>query len=412
MPSSPPNDTLTKEILPLIEVAKQSLKGITKESPCLPSTELSEITGADVYLKFENRQRTSSFKERGAYFKLSSLSPTEKEQGVIAMSAGNHAQAVSYHAQNLNIPCTIVMPKFTPDVKVRHTRKFGAEVIIHGDSLEEAADLARELLKKNKLTLIHPYDDKHIIAGQGTIAYEIKQSVPDIEVLIIPIGGGGLISGISIAAKHLNPKIKIIGVEAERYPSMQQAIEGKTIRCGRTTLADGIGVKRPGEITKKIIKELVDDILLVNELAIEQALLLLLQKEKTVVEGAGAVALAALLSHPQKFQGKKVGLILSGGNIDMPVLSLIIQRGMERAQRLVRLVVTLRDIPGALGDVCQNIEKTSANIVNITHQRTFTKLPLEAVEVTIMLQTRGPEHIEEIIMKLKKSNVQCRLLDS
>ena len=399
------------QILKLIDFAKKSLEGVIKESPCLPSIELSERTGADVYLKFENRQHTASFKERGAYVKLLSLSSTQKANGIIAMSAGNHAQAVAYHAQKLNIPCTIVMPKFTPDVKVRHTKKYGAEVIIHGENLEEAADLAQELLESRKLTLIHPYDDKHIIAGQGTIAYEIKQVVPDVEVLIIPVGGGGLISGIAIAAKHLNPIIKVIGVEAKRYPSMQQAIAGKPIQCGRTTLADGIGVKRPGKITTQIVKEFVDDILLVDELAIEEALLLLLQKEKTVVEGAGAVALAALLSHPKQFQGKKVGLLLSGGNIDMPVLSLIIQRGMERAQRLVRLVVTLRDIPGALGNVCQSIEQTYANIVNITHQRTFTKLPLEAVEVTIMLQTRGPEHIQEILSKLKGSSIQCRLID-
>ncbi len=399
------------QILKLIESANKSLEGVIKESPCLPSTGLSERTGADVYLKFENRQHTASFKERGAYVKLLSLSSIQKSNGIIAMSAGNHAQAVAYHAQKLNIPCTIVMPKFTPDVKVRHTKKYGAEVIIHGENLEEAADLAQELLESHKLTLIHPYDDKHIIAGQGTIAYEIKQVVPDIEVLIIPVGGGGLISGIAIAAKHLNPKIKVIGVEAERYPSMQQAIAGKPILCGRTTLADGIGVKRPGKITTQIVKEFVDNILLVDELAIEEALLLLLEKEKTVVEGAGAVALAALLSHPEQFQGKKVGLLLSGGNIDMPVLSLIIQRGMERAQRLVRLVVTLRDIPGALGNVCQSIEQTYANIVNITHQRTFTKLPLEAVEVTIMLQTRGSEHIQEILSKLKESGIQCRLID-
>lgn len=399
------------QILKLIESAKKSLKGVTKESPCLPSIELSERTGAEVYLKFENRQHTASFKERGAYVKLISLSPTQKASGIIAMSAGNHAQAVAYHAQKLGIPCTIVMPKFTPDVKVRHTKRYGAEVIIHGENLEEAADLVQELLASRKLTLIHPYDDKHIIAGQGTIAYEIKQVVPDVEVLIVPVGGGGLISGIAIAAKHLNPEIKVIGVEAKRYPSMQQTITGKPIQCGRTTLADGIGVKRPGKITTQIVREFVDDILLVDELAIEEALLLLLQKEKTVVEGAGAVALAALLSHPEQFQGKKVGLLLSGGNIDMPVLSLIIQRGMERAQRLVRLVVTLRDIPGALGNVCQSIEQTYANIVNIAHQRTFTKLPLEAVEVTIMLQTRGSEHIQEILSKLKESGIQCRLID-
>ncbi|MBL4608871.1 MAG: threonine ammonia-lyase [Pseudomonadales bacterium] len=410
MPSDLERKSSTKEILSLIKSANTSLKGVIKESPFLPSIHLSERTGSDVYLKFENRQHTASFKERGAYFKLKSLSPTQKVKGVIAMSAGNHAQALAYHAEKLDIPCTIVMPKFTPDVKVRHTKKYGAEVLIRGESLEEAGDFTKELIKSRNLTLIHPYDDPYIIAGQGTIAYEIKKAVPDIEVLIVPVGGGGLISGIAIAAKHLNPKITVIGVEAERYPSMQQAIAGKPILCGRTTLADGIGVKMPGKITTPIIKKFVDDIVLVNELAIEEALLLLLQKEKTVVEGAGAVALAALLSQPKRFQGKKVGLILSGGNIDMPVLSLIIQRGMERAQRLVRLVVTLRDIPGALGTVCQNIEQTYANIINITHRRVFTKLPLEAVEVTIMLQTRGSEHIEEILSNLKASGIQCRLM--
>ncbi|MBV1871241.1 MAG: threonine ammonia-lyase [Gammaproteobacteria bacterium] len=406
-----PKESTAQQILALINEARHALKGVTKNSPCLLSPELSDITNSTVCLKFENRQHTSSFKERGAYFKLISLTPSEKQKGIIAMSAGNHAQAVSYHAQKLNIPCTIVMPKFTPDVKIRHTKKFNAEVIIHGHSLEEAADLANELQEERKLTLIHPYDDKYIIAGQGTIAHEVIQSFPETEVLIVPIGGGGLISGISLAAKRLNPNITVIGVEAARYPSMQQAIAGKPIQCGRTTLADGIGVKRPGQITQKIIKKYVDDILLVDELAIERAVLLLLQKEKTVVEGAGAVALAALLTHPQQFHGKKVCLLLSGGNIDMPVLSLIIQRGMERAQRLVRLVVTLRDIPGALGNVCQKIEQTYANIINISHRRTFTKLPLEAVEVTILLQTQGAEHIEEIITMLNNEDVQCKLAD-
>ncbi len=401
-----------QEIQSLIILARQQLKDVIKETPCLYSSALSEETGASVYLKYENRQRTSSFKERGAFIKLNSLTDIEKQHGVIAMSAGNHAQAVAYHSQRLNIDCTIVMPKFTPTIKKRNTEKYGAHVVIHGESLEEAADYARLLGQEKNLTFIHPYDDKYVIAGQGTIACEMLDLIPDLDALIIPVGGGGLISGNAIAAKHINPAIQIIGVEAERYPSMQQALEGKPIRCGRTTLADGIGVKRPGDLPLRIIKTLVDQILLVDELAIEQAVLSLLEQEKTVVEGAGAVALAALIAHGESFKNKKVGLLLSGGNIDMPVLSLIIQRGMERAHRLVKLTVTLRDIPGALGKVCQIIEETDANIVDITHQRSFTKLPLEAVEVILMLQTRGPEHLDDILKKLSTADIPCKKIDA
>ena len=402
---------IIQEIRTLIQSARMKLKGVSKVTPFLSSAELSEKTNSEVFLKFENRQHTASFKERGAFFKLASLSSKEQMRGVIAMSAGNHAQALAYHAQRLQIPCTIIMPRFTPGVKVRNTEKYGAQVIIRGNSLEEAGDYTLKLSKQKRLTLIHPYDDKFVIAGQGTIALEMLDEVSDLDTLLIPIGGGGLISGIAIAAKSIRPDIEIIGVETARYPSMHQALAGLPIHCGRTTLADGIGVKKPGKLPLKVIKSLVDDIILVNEQEIEQAVLMLLENEKTLVEGAGAASLAALLAYPEKFAGKKLGLLLSGGNIDMPVLSLIIQRGMERAKRLISLTVVLRDTPGALSQITMLIEKTDANIVKIQHQRAFTKLPLEAVEVTLVLQTRGWDHLQEIYNALKKEGIACKSMD-
>ena len=402
---------IIKEIHTLIQSARVKLKNITKITPFIASAGLSDISKTKVFLKYENRQRTASFKERGAFFKLQSLSDEQRAKGVIAMSAGNHAQALAYHAQNLKIPCTIIMPKFTPNVKVRNTEKHGAKVISFGSSLEEAGDYAHQLSKQKQLTFIHPYDDKFVIAGQGTIALEMLDEETDLDTLLIPIGGGGLISGMAIAAKNRSPNIEIIGVETARYPSMQQALSGQTIHCGRTTLADGIGVKKPGKLPLKIIKSLVDDIILVSEQEIEQAVLMLLEKEKTLVEGAGAASLAALLAYPERFTGKTLGLLLSGGNIDMPVLSLIIQRGMEKTQRLISLTVVLRDTPGALSQITTLIEKTDANIVKIQHQRAFTKLPLEAVEVTLVLQTRGWDHIQEIQSVLKKAGVTYKSMD-
>ena len=311
-----------------IHDAAEVVRGIVEETPCIHSHTLSEIIGTTVVLKFENLQFTGSFKDRGALVKLLSLTEEQRKKGVIAMSAGNHAQAVAYHAQRLGVPAVIVMPRFTPTVKVEHTRGFGAEVILHGEGFDEAGVFAKALATEKGHCLIHPYDDPEIIAGQGTVALEMLAAHPDLDSLIVPIGGGGLIAGNAIAAKGIRAGIEIIGVEAERYPSMLRAIEGKTPEYGEFTIAEGIAVKEPGRFTLPIVQELVDEILLVDDDEIEQAVLLLLEVEKTVAEGAGAAGLAALLKHRARFAGRKVGIIISGGNIDLPLLSSIIQRGL------------------------------------------------------------------------------------
>lgn len=380
-------------------------------TPCAHSRTLSEITGAEVFLKFENLHFTGAFKERGALVKLLSLTPEERKVGVIAMSAGNHAQAVAYHAQRLGIPATIVMPRFTPNVKVEHTRAFGAEVILYGSGLSEASTYALKLAREQGLTLVHPYDDEKIIAGQGTIALEMLDSYPDLEALVVPVGGGGLISGVAIAAKGLKPEIDVVGVEAARFPSMFQATQGMPVKCGHTTIAEGIAVKQPGQITLAAITEWVDDILLVDEQAIEAAVLMLLEIEKTVVEGAGAVGLAALVHHRDRFKGRQVGLILSGGNIDLLVLSSIIQRGLVRSGRLARIRVSVPDQPGALGEVVQLLGSAEANIVEIRHQRAFTNLSLPLAEVEFIVHTRGMEHVCQIKKALDEAEYQVYLPD-
>ena len=326
------------------------------------------------------------------------------------MSAGNHAQAVAYHAQRLDIPVVIVMPRFTPNVKVEHTQAFGAEVILHGDSFDDAASFALQTAGERELILVHPYDDEKIIAGQGTIALEIFKANPDLDVLIIPIGGGGLISGNAITAKTLNPKIKIIGVETERYPSMLSAIENKPADFGISTMAEGIAVKNPGKLTLPIVQELVDDIILVDEDSIEESVLLLLEVEKTLAEGAGATGLAALLKYKNEFANHKVGIIISGGNIDMPVLETIIQRGMVRSGRMTRLRIDLHDVPGTLADATRCIEDSGANIIHVHHHRTFTEQPLQMVEVEFIIQTRGKEHIKVILKKLENQKFKVRAL--
>lgn len=386
-------------------------KQITK-TPCQASETLSDLTKAKVYLKFENLQFTASFKERGALNKLLTLTPVQKARGVIAMSAGNHAQAVAHHAKRLHIPATIVMPRVTPNIKIEQTRRFGARVLLHGKTFEEACVFAEKLAHQKGLVLVHPYDDKKIIAGQGTIALEMLEEVPDLEILLVPVGGGGLISGMAIAAKGLKPKIKLMGIQSKRFPSMQQRLAGKKITCGGSTIADGIAVSHPGCLTRKIIKEFVDDLWLVDEEAIEEACLLLLKIEKTVVEGAGACGLAALLEYPKKFARKKVGLVLSGGNIDLLTLSSIIQRGLVRTGHLVRLHVQLPDLPGSLALVSNLLGEKDANVIEVTHHRAFSQLPLETADVEFVLKTRGMEHVREILLALKKEGYQARLLES
>lgn len=384
------------------------LAGHIANTPCLHSRTLSEITGAKIFLKFENHQFTASFKERGALNKLMSLTTTEKQRGVIAASAGNHAQGVAHHATRLGIPSVIVMPKFTPNVKVEMTRRHGAEVVLHGDNFDEAKAHALQLAEARSLVFVHPYDDEKVIAGQGTIALEMLEAHPTLDTLCIAVGGGGLISGMASAAKAINPNIDIIGVETTRFPSMLCALRGTPPTFGASTIAEGIAVKEPGALTKKIVERLVSDILLVDEGDIEEAIVLLLEIEKTVVEGAGAASLAAVLKNRERFAGKSVGLVLCGGNIDPLMLTGIIERGMVRSGRLSRLTVEIRDLPGALAQITRVIAEANANIEEVHHQRAFTHLPAQSAEVEFVLKTRDRAHVQDIIARLNAIGFQAR----
>jgi len=392
-----------------IRAAAAAIAGAVVATPCLPSRTLSDITGAQVFLKFENHQFTASFKERGALNKLLSLSPDQRARGVIAASAGNHAQGVAYHARRLGIPAVIVMPRHTPAVKVEQTRAFGAEVVLAGELFDDARAHASELAVSRGLTMVHPYDDEHVIAGQGTIALEMLASYPDLDMLVVPIGGGGLISGIALAAKALKPGIEVLGVETQRFPSMYCALKGTTPQFGTTTIADGIAVKQPGDLTLPLVRMLVSEVLLVDEGDIEQAIVLLLEIEKTVVEGAGAAGLACLLRHRERFAGRKVGLVLCGGNIDPLMLSDIIERGMVRSGRLTRLQVVLRDLPGSLAQVTACLAQANANIEEVHHQRAFTHQPVRSAEVDFVLETRGHEHVAQILEALAQAGFEARL---
>ena len=390
--------------------AADQIRGQASDTPCRYSQALSGLTGAEVILKFENLQYVGAFKARGALVKLRSLTPAQRQKGIIAMSAGNHAQAVAYQAQQLGIPAVIVMPCFTPNVKVERTRAFGAEVIFYGETLDDSILYGQHLAQERGLEIVHPYDDPQIIAGQGTIALEMLATYPDLEVLIAPIGGGGLMAGNAIAAKHLHPEIELVGVQTKRFPSMVQALQGLPKVCGHATIAEGIAIKTPGALTLPIVRELVDDILVVEEDEIEEAVRLLLETEKTVVEGAGAVGLAALLHYRDRFAGRQVGLILSGGNIDLLVLSSIIQRSLVRSDRLVRLEVEIQDVPGSLATVTRHLGETGANIVEVHHQRAFTSLPLQSVDVEFVLMTRGLDHLQTILNTLATAGYKTHLL--
>ena len=392
-----------------IRAAAALLADSVIDTPCLYSRTLSAITGAEVYLKFENLQFTSSFKERGALVKLASLSSAERAAGVLAVSAGNHAQGVAYHAKRLGLRAVIVMPRHTPHVKVEHTRAFGAEVILAGEHFDQARAHGVALAAERNLTLVHPYDDAQVISGQGTVALEMLAREPALEVLVVPVGGGGLIAGMAVAAKAVKPGIELYGVQSENFPSMVCALGGTTACFADNTIAEGIAVKQPGALTLPIVRELVREVLLVGEGEIEHAIVLLLEVEKTVVEGAGAAGLAALLAHPAQFRGRRVGIVLSGGNIDPLMLSVIIERGMVRAGRLTRLTVELRDLPGALATVTTCLAEASANIEEVHHQRAFTNLPLKTIEVEFVLQTRGREHVEEIICALRCAGFAARI---
>jgi len=384
-----------------VRAAAQRLRGEVLETPCLASRTLSLLAGCEVFLKFENLQFTASFKERGALNRMAQLGAAERDSGVLAVSAGNHAQGVAYHAQRLGIPATIVMPRFAPAVKVENTRRFGATVVLEGDTFDDARAHGLALARERGFTLVHPYDDLAVAAGQGTIALEMLAQQPQLDTLVVAIGGGGLIAGIASAARALKPGIQVFGVQTERFPAVWNSLHGQSRESGQATIADGIAVKVPGELTLPLIRERVDDVLLVDEGDIEQAILLLLEIEKTVVEGAGAVGLAALMKHRERFAGRKVGLVLSGGNIEPLVLAEIIERGMVKSGRLARLRLDVRDVPGALADVATLLGRLGANIDEVQHQRTFSTLSVERAQIEVVVQTRGVAHIEEILVALR-----------
>ena len=393
-----------------IRDAAVRLQGQVLDTPCVESKTLSDIVGAQVFLKFENLQFTASFKERGACNKLAQLSPEERARGVVAMSAGNHAQGVAYHAQRLGIRAVIVMPRFTPGVKVERTRGFAAEVVLHGDTLEQASAHAHALADAQGLVFVHPYDDEAVAAGQGTLGLEMLAAVPDLDTLVIAVGGGGLMAGVATAARALRPDITLIGVQTTRFPAMVNAVKGTQHPQGTSTIAEGIAVGTPGVMTQEVIKRLVDDLLLVDEGDIEQAVLMLLEIEKTLVEGAGAAGLAALLRYPERFAGQKVGLILCGGNIDPLLLAAIIERGMARSGRLARIKVSARDTPGALARITATVAEAGANIEEVHHQRAFTLLAAQNVEIELVLQTRGHAHVAQVLEQLRSAGLEAVMM--
>lgn len=384
-----------------IRAAAKRIHGAVVRTPMLKSRTLSELIGADVWLKFENLQFTSAYKERGALNKLLQLDDDERARGVITASAGNHAQAVAYHAKRLSIPATIVMPEPTPTMKVSQTEGHGARVILHGAMFDDAYAKAREMEAEEGLVFVHPFDDPEVIAGQGTLALEMLEDVPDLDTFCIPVGGGGLMSGIAIAARALNPEITLLGVEAELYPSMKCAIEGCSLPVGGDTLAEGIAVKEPGELTSRILRDLVDEILLVAERDLEHAVALLVAIEKSVVEGAGAAGLAAMLAQPGRFAGRKVATVLCGGNIDTHLLANVLVRELVRTGRIARLRVEAQDQPGALARITDQFHEAGVNIIEIRHSRIFTALPAKDTMIEVECEARDSAAIDKVESMLK-----------
>ena len=379
-----------------IRAAAERIRGAVVRTPSHWSRTLSRIAGCEVYLKFENLQFTSSFKERGALNKLLSLTPEERSRGVAAMSAGNHAQGVAYHAGRLGIPTTIVMPEGTPQNKIKHTRNFGAKVILHGVTLEQAFERAQKIATDEGLAFIHPYEDAKVVAGQGTIALELFEDAPELDCIVAPIGGGGLISGIALGAKYLNPGIEIYGAETELYPSMYDALKGATLPCHGQTIAEGIAVKRPGTLARRVLAAFCKDVLLVREGDIEAAVATLLEIEKTVVEGAGATAFAAVAANPDIFRGRKVGVILSGGNIEMRLLSNVILRELSREGRILSLVIKIEDRPGLLARIATVVSEAGGNILEVSHNRMLTELSAKAADLGLTIEARDAGHAREI----------------
>jgi threonine dehydratase len=389
-----------------IEKAVQGLKGAVLRTQFLHSRTLSSIYGCEIWLKFENHQFTASFKERGALNHLLSLGENARSRGVIAMSAGNHAQGVAYHAQRLGIPATIVMPEGTPQVKIENTEGFGAEVIVTGKVLEDSTAAARRLCEERGLTFVHPYDDPLVVAGQGTLALEMLDECPDLECLVVPIGGGGLISGMAIGARARKPNIEIVGVQTRLYPSMYNAIKSTELPAHGDTLAEGIAVKSPGELTREIVGDLVSDVVLVSEIALERALSQLITIEKTVVEGAGAAGLAAVLSDPARFAGKRVGIVLSGGNLDTRLLAGVLTRDLARQGRISQLIINLQDRPGQLARVANVLADAGANVVEVLHQRVFSNLPAKGAVLEVVIETRDRKHLVSTIEALRGDGLE------
>ena len=397
-----------------IRAAANLLNGVIWPTPCAPARRLSARLGVDIALKLENLQITGSFKARGAYVKLNSLDAEQRKRGVIAMSAGNHAQGVAFHCQRLGIPATIVMPKTTPFTKVERTTAMGATVKLKGQSLGEAAEYARERAEAKGLAFIHPYDDPLIVAGQGTVGLEMLFARPDLDTLIVPIGGGGLISGIAIAAKALKPGVRVIGVQTQLYTDMARRfckeVPRRPENTAPATLAEGIAVKHPGRLTGRLVASLVDDVVLVSEDAIERAVNLLLSDEKLVAEGAGAAALAAMLVDQARFAGRKVGLVISGGNIDQRMMASIIMRGLTRDGRIARLRIEINDAPGMLAKVSGAIAAAGGNIIEIYHQRLFSDVPVMRADLDVLIETRGGDHLAEIEARLAGEGCPSRRL--
>lgn len=394
-----------------VQMAAERIGGSIVRTPTLHSKTLSDLTGATVYLKFENLQFTAAYKERGALNTLLQLDDAARAKGVIAASAGNHAQGLAYHGNRLGIPVTIVMPKPTPTVKVTQTEGHGASVILEGETFDEAYAHARQLEASNGYTFVHPFDDPRIMAGQGTVALEMLADAPDIDTLIVPIGGGGLVSGMATVAKAADRAIEVVGVEAELFPSMYNRVKGTDLAIGGDTLAEGIAVKEPGAITAQVIEALVDDIVLVSERKLEESVSLLLQIEKTVVEGAGAAGLAALLSNQERFAGRTIGIVLCGGNIDTRLLANVLLRDLARSGRLARLRIRLQDRPGALFHVSRIFHDQGVNIIEVYHQRVFTSLPAKGLITDIECETRDGAHLDRLIVALRAAGYAVSMVE-